>query len=90
MKYKSFARIPKTYHGVTFNPGDTKDVNGYINDSRFVRVKEDDVKKKSIDRKKKSKNVSLVKEVVTENTGIENTNSLDVQSEQEQSILGGK
>lgn len=34
--YISHSRVPKTYHGVTFNYGDKKSVSGVINDKRFV------------------------------------------------------
>lgn len=34
--YISHSRTPKTYHGVTFNYGDKKEVSGVINDNRFV------------------------------------------------------
>lgn len=36
----NLARVPKTFHGVTINPMETKDVPGYINDKEFVRVDE--------------------------------------------------
>ena len=34
--YISHSRTPKTYHGVTFNYGDRKEVSGVIDDKRFV------------------------------------------------------
>lgn len=36
--YKNTSRTTKTFHGVTFKPGETHPVSGYINDSSFVRV----------------------------------------------------
>lgn len=38
MLYKNNALTAKTFYGVTFKPGDVKDVPGYINDVHFVRV----------------------------------------------------
>lgn len=40
MLYKNTSSIQKTFHGVTFQPGEIKEVPGYINDKRFVRVAE--------------------------------------------------
>lgn len=37
MFYKNTSTATKTFYGVTFKPGDTKDVPGYINDKGFVR-----------------------------------------------------
>lgn len=34
--YISHSRMSKTYHGVTFNYGDKKEVGGVIRDKRFV------------------------------------------------------
>lgn len=38
MIYKNISTFRKTFHGVTFNPGETKAVPGYINDMSFIRV----------------------------------------------------
>lgn len=38
LKYKNIGTVTKTFHGVKFNPGDTKEVNGYINAKSFIRV----------------------------------------------------
>ena len=38
MIYKNLGHTTRTFHGVTFNPGDTKEVNGYINAKEFVAV----------------------------------------------------
>ncbi len=34
--YTNRSSITKTFHGVTFRPGETKEVSGIINDSTFV------------------------------------------------------
>ena len=36
--YKNTSRMTKTFHGVTFRPGETHSVTGYINDPEFIRV----------------------------------------------------
>lgn len=36
--YKSLCRDIKTFHGVTFRYGETKAVNGYIHDPRFICI----------------------------------------------------
>lgn len=41
MKYKNVSRIVKTFHGVTFQPGETKSVTNYINDISMIRVTDD-------------------------------------------------
>ena len=38
MIYKNTSIIQKTFHGITFQPGEIKEVPGYINDKSFVRV----------------------------------------------------
>ena len=38
LKYKNTCRVTRTIYGVTFKPGEIKDVKGYINDPGFVRV----------------------------------------------------
>lgn len=40
MKFKNISYSKRTYYGITFNPGEVKDVPGYINDNHFVRVDE--------------------------------------------------
>ena len=37
MFYKNISIATKTFYGVTFKPGDIKDVPGYINDKGFER-----------------------------------------------------
>lgn len=38
MKYKNISCIKRTFYGVQFNPGETKEVPGYINHPKFVRI----------------------------------------------------
>lgn len=37
MIYQNCSSAKKTFHGVEFNPGDIKEVNGTINDPKFIR-----------------------------------------------------
>lgn len=36
--YQNASVATKTFYGVTFHPGDIKEVPGYINDDKFIRV----------------------------------------------------
>lgn len=36
MTYRNTGILTKTFYGVTFNPGESKNVPGYINDPSFV------------------------------------------------------
>lgn len=36
--YQNKSNIPKTFYGVTFGPGEIKEVSGYINHSKFIQV----------------------------------------------------
>ena len=38
IQYKNISFSAKTFYGVEFKPGETKEVPGYINDPRMVRV----------------------------------------------------
>lgn len=38
--YKNTSLSVKTFYGVTFKPGETRDVTGFINDPSMIRVKE--------------------------------------------------
>lgn len=38
MYYRNTSRVLKTFQGVSFKPGETKEVSQYINDPMFVRV----------------------------------------------------
>ena len=40
MRYKNIGRGVKTFRGVTFKPGDTKTVKGFINDPKMIRIDE--------------------------------------------------
>lgn len=38
MKYKNIGMTSKTFYGVTFKPKEVKEVPGYINDPKFIRM----------------------------------------------------
>lgn len=38
MLYRNLSQSVKTFYGVKFYPGDTKDVPGYIHHPKFIRV----------------------------------------------------
>lgn len=38
MKYKNISYTEATFYGITFKPGEIKDVPGYINNPHFIRV----------------------------------------------------
>lgn len=38
MIYKNISYTSKTFYGVTFKPGETKQVDGIINDAKMIRV----------------------------------------------------
>lgn len=40
-RYKNIGTVTKTFHGVTFEPGDIKEVSAYINARKFIRVPAD-------------------------------------------------
>ena len=40
MLYKNISLTQKTFHGVTFKPGEVKEVPGYINNRGFIPVDE--------------------------------------------------
>lgn len=40
MLYKNTSNVKKTFHGVTFKPGEVKESPKYINDPTFERAKE--------------------------------------------------
>lgn len=63
-RYKNLSLATKTFYGVTFKPGEEKDVPGFINDPKFVRVSKKfkpaittEVVKKPNENKSKSKNI---------------------------------
>lgn len=41
MKYKNIGMTSKTFYGVTFKPKEVKEVPGYINDPKFIRMPND-------------------------------------------------
>lgn len=43
IKYKNISGKVLTFHGVTFNPNDIKEVPRYINHLKMIRVKETNV-----------------------------------------------
>lgn len=45
-RYKNLSLATKTFYGVTFKPGDEKDVPGYINAPKFIRISKIEVPKK--------------------------------------------
>lgn len=47
LRYKNTSRVTKTFYGVTFKPNETKDVSGYINDPKFIRVTDSVTPKKT-------------------------------------------
>lgn len=87
MYYKNVSYSEKTFYGVTFKPGEIKQVPGYINDLHMIKVPEELVVKKvntsdpvtanspkKIDKKEEPKKPSG-KDVTTENiTQEEDTN----------------
>jgi len=40
IRYKNSSNIPLTFYGVTFNPNEIKEVPGFINHIKMIRVKE--------------------------------------------------
>lgn len=38
IKYKNISCSTKTFYGITFNPGDVKEVPGYVNASGMTRI----------------------------------------------------
>lgn len=66
MIYKNLSHTTKTFYGVEFNPGDVKEVDGYINHLSFVPVTEaelDEFNKPQISAKKAVKNTPITEEV---------------------------
>lgn len=70
LKYKNLSLTTKKFYGVTFKPGETKEVPGYINDPKFVRIK-DEVKTAPVANKPVS--TSINKTPVKEETKAEVT-----------------
>lgn len=72
MKYYNGSRFSKTFYGVTFRPGESKDVPGYINHPKFIAVasmpKEPPV---SVDTKKRGRPKKKVEPELIEELHIE-------------------
>lgn len=51
MFYKNISYTAKTFYGVTFKPGEIKEVKGHINDKLFIRVDKPQTTLKSIQQK---------------------------------------
>ena len=47
MYYKNLASFEKTFYGVTFKPGEIKEVPGFINDKQLIVVPEGSAKKQT-------------------------------------------
>lgn len=58
MYYKNVSCITKTFYDVTFNPGDEKEVPGYINDKYMIVI---DALKKPAEQQKSEKPKSETK-----------------------------
>ena len=54
MFYKNISYFVKTFHGVTFNPGETKEVADFINHPKMLRVEKPAEVKTNIPQKKLS------------------------------------
>lgn len=64
MYYKNNSTGTKTYHGVTFKPGEIHQVNGYINNIKFEQVDAPVVERKltpKVETKLKPNNLTLNK-----------------------------
>lgn len=62
MFYKNTSCFAKTFYGVTFQPGETKEVSGYINDKFFIVM--DAPQPKSVDKQQKLSSDQSNKKVV--------------------------
>lgn len=61
-RYKNTSITVKTFYGTAFNPGEEKDVLGYINDPKMVRVPARVAKapvKSSLDKKPQTKSTEI-------------------------------
>ena len=61
MYYTNGSTITKTFHGVTFGPGETKEVFGIINDPKFVltSVRKEPPKRDEVDSSKSEEIVEV-------------------------------
>lgn len=60
MVYKNISNSKKIFYGVTFNPGDIKEVPGYINDRQMIVSKLKDTKVFKQQNKKSNINTESV------------------------------
>lgn len=67
MLYKNTSIIAKTFYGVTFKPGETKEVSQYINDPKMIKVKE-------LPKKPASGSSSQLKSTADKSTNISKSN----------------
>lgn len=85
-RYKNTSKVQLTFHGVTFQPGETKSVKGYINHKRMVRVTDEassntankvESKKKTIGLSNNVSNSGNAVSPTTTNTQTHNTTDDD-------------
>lgn len=79
MFYKNTSYITKTFYGVTFKPGEVKEVENFINDSKMIRVNE---------LPKEPPVSSKVKSTPVKSTEVKST--VPVESNNENNEQGGK
>lgn len=58
MVYKNLSRTAMTFYGIIFNPGDVKEVPGYINHPKFVCSNDLDITENKV---KTTKNTNITK-----------------------------
>ena len=70
MLYKNISCSVKTFYGVEFKPGQTKEVPGYINDRKMIAVSErsEESEKQSKPSSEKSKKSSIKSSVISEDS----------------------
>ncbi len=69
MTYKNVSYKQKTFYGVTFKPGDTKSVKGYINDPKMILVSSISASLKSKPDPTVSKSKPTIKELPNNDKG---------------------
>lgn len=73
MIYKNISTCKKQFYGVTFNPGETKEVPGYVNDAKMILStlpEEEKAKKASKQPTQKSQHSKSADAVVLESNNI--------------------
>lgn len=68
MVYKNISNSKKQFYGVTFKPGETKEVPGYVNDKHMIASTLPTVAKIDAKPVKSTKSTSLDKPVKVEET----------------------